>query len=138
MLNHSICAGSDTNTKNIYIQTKTRYQMSCVTCHLSPVTSNLSPVTCHLSPTTWHMSLTPTTTATDPSPANSPTMHSRMVHKDPYELIFHAHIEENGSYPFCFIKKSIFSSLIGEIWMLRLLTLQYSLAKLQFSKLVNF
>ena len=35
----------------------------------------LSPVTCHISPT-------PTVTATDPPPANSPTLHSRMVHQD--------------------------------------------------------
>ena len=29
------------------------------------------------------MSLTPTATAKDPPPANSPTIHSRMVYKDP-------------------------------------------------------
>ena len=39
----------------------------------------MSGVRCHLSPVTFHMSLNPTTTATDPPPANSPTMHSRML-----------------------------------------------------------
>ena len=39
----------------------------------------MSHVTCQLSPATGHMSLTPTATATDPPPANSPTMHSSMV-----------------------------------------------------------
>ena len=39
----------------------------CVTCHMLHVT-------CHLSPT-----LTATATATEPPPANSPTMHSRLV-----------------------------------------------------------
>ena len=34
------------------------------------------------------MSLTPTATATDPPPANSPTMHSRMVHEDPQIYFF--------------------------------------------------
>ena len=42
----------------------------------------------------------------------------------PYELIFHAHIEENRIDPFCFIKKNIVSSLFGETLKLRLLTLQ--------------
>ena len=49
------------------------YPMSGVTCHLSPVTCYLLPVTCHLSPTL---------TATYPPPANSPDMHSRLVHQD--------------------------------------------------------
>ena len=38
---------------------------------------------CHMLSVTCHMSLTPTATAMDPSPANSPTMHSRIVRKDP-------------------------------------------------------
>ena len=46
--------------------------MSHVTFHMSHVTCRMLRVTCHLS-------LTPTATATDPSPANSPIMHSRLV-----------------------------------------------------------
>ena len=46
-----------------------RFQVSCVTCH---------------------MSLTQTATATDPPPANSPTMHIRMVRKDPQIINFSA------------------------------------------------
>ena len=43
-------------------------------CHISGATCHKSCVTCHLS-------LTPI--ATNPQPANSPTMHSRLVQKDP-------------------------------------------------------
>ena len=39
-------------------------------------------VTCRMSPVTCQMSLTPTATARDPPPANSPTMHNRMVCED--------------------------------------------------------
>ena len=56
--------------------------VSCVTCKVSNVVCHLSFVTCHLSPVTIHLSLTPTPTPTDPPPANSPTMHSRVVHKN--------------------------------------------------------
>ena len=49
--------------------------VSCVVCHLSPVMCCESPVTCHMSPT-------PTARATDPSPAKSSTMHSKLVRKD--------------------------------------------------------
>ena len=49
--------------------------MSHILCHVSHVTCNLSPATCHLSQP-------PTATATYPPPANSPTMHSKPVHKD--------------------------------------------------------
>ena len=45
-------------------------------CHVSCVMCCMSCVTCQLSPT-------PTATATDPPPSNSPTMHSRLVCKDP-------------------------------------------------------
>ena len=44
----------------------------------------------------------------------------------PYELIFLAHIEENSTDHFCFIKKIILTSWFGEIWKLRFLTLQSS------------
>ena len=37
---------------------------------------------CRLSSVTCHMSVTPTATATDPPPANSPTMHRRIDDKD--------------------------------------------------------
>ena len=49
-----------------------RFQVSGVRCHVLCVTCCMSPVTCH-------MSLTQTATATDPPPANSPSMHSRML-----------------------------------------------------------
>ena len=65
-------------------------QVSRVTCHMSHimcqvsfVTCCVSPVICHLSPVTCHLSLTPTVTATDPLPANSFIMHSRLARKDP-------------------------------------------------------
>ena len=65
--------------KNIYIWchlSGVAFQVSRVTCHVSCVASHMSHGTCH-------MSLTPTATAMDPPPANSPTMHSRMVCEDP-------------------------------------------------------
>ena len=40
-------------------------------------------VMCHLLPVTCHVKLTQTATATDPPPANSPTMHGRVIHKHP-------------------------------------------------------
>ena len=36
-------------------------------------------VRCHMSRITCHLPLMPTATATDPAPAHSPTMHSRLV-----------------------------------------------------------
>ena len=56
--------------------------MSYVMCHLSFVICHVSHVTCHMIHVACHLSLTPTTTATDPPPANSPTIHSRRVCKD--------------------------------------------------------
>ena len=53
-----------------------------VMCHMSGVTCHMSHVADHLSPVTCHLSLTPTATATDPPPASSPIMHSRLVRKD--------------------------------------------------------
>ena len=50
--------------------------------NLLRVTRHWSYVTCHVSRDTCHLSLTPAATATDPTPANSPTMHSRLVRKD--------------------------------------------------------
>ena len=41
-------------------------------CHMSCVMCQMSSVTCHLS----------SATVTDPTPANSPTVHSRQVCKD--------------------------------------------------------
>ena len=49
---------------------------SYVRCHMSHVRWHMSRVTCR-------MSLTPKAKALDPPPANSPTIHIRMVHKDP-------------------------------------------------------
>ena len=56
---------------------------------------------CNLPHVAFHMSLTPTATATDPPPANSPTIHSRMVHKD-QEITFFARLfktEKNCKFP---------------------------------------
>ena len=50
--------------------------VSCVLCHVS-----CSCVTCCVSPVTCHLSLMRTSTATDPPPANSPTMHSTLFAK---------------------------------------------------------
>ena len=47
-------------------------QVSRVRCHMSGVMCRVSRVTCC-------MSLTPTATATDPTSANSPSLHSRML-----------------------------------------------------------
>ena len=47
------------------------FQLSGVRCQVSGVRFCMSPLTCH-------MSVTPTATATDPTPAKSPSMHSRM------------------------------------------------------------
>ena len=64
--------------------------IACVRCVriVAPIEKTLkkrhmSCVMCHLPPVTCHMPLTPTATAPDPPPSNSPTMHSRMVHKHP-------------------------------------------------------
>ena len=51
-----------------------RCPVSDVRCHVSCVGSSLSSVTCHMSLTA---------TATDAPPANSPTISSRLVYKDP-------------------------------------------------------
>ena len=55
--------------------------MSHAMCHVSCIVYHMSPVTCH-------MRLTPTATATDPAPANSPTIYSRMDCKDPQIYFF--------------------------------------------------
>ena len=48
-------------------------------------------------------------------------------HLNIYELIFHAHIEETNFEPILFIKKSIWSRIMGEYWILRFLPLQWPL-----------
>ena len=58
---------------------------SCV----SHVICHLSCVMCCVSPVTFHNSLAPTATPTDPASANSPTMHFRMVLKDPQIYLDH-------------------------------------------------
>ena len=50
---------------------------SCVNCHMSGAT-----FVCCVSRVTYCLSLTPTATATNPPPDNSPDMHSRLVCKD--------------------------------------------------------
>ena len=52
-------------------------------CHVSLVMCHVSFVACHVSRVTYHVSLTPTATATDPPPANSPIMHTKLLCKDP-------------------------------------------------------
>ena len=53
-------------------------------CHVSGVMCHdVSYVTWLVSPVTCHLSLTLTATATDPPPANSPSMYSKLVRKDP-------------------------------------------------------
>ena len=54
-------------------------------CHVSLVTYIMSHVTYHLSLIICDLSLMPTTK--DPSTANYPTMHSRLVRKDPNSLM---------------------------------------------------
>ena len=55
-------------------------------CHVSCVMCHMLRVACHLSPVTSHLSLTPTATATGPSPANYSTMHSRLEVSNPNRL----------------------------------------------------
>ena len=72
--------------ENKYIMCHVSFVMCHVlhaTCHVSYVMCQMSCVAFHLSPFTCHLSLTPTVKATDPSHANSPTMRSRLVCKDP-------------------------------------------------------
>ena len=45
-----------------------------INCHMSHITCHMSFITCHLSPM-------PVATATDPSPANSTTMHWKRTNK---------------------------------------------------------
>ena len=51
--------------------------------HVVCVTYHMSLVICHIKCFACHLSLMPSATATDPPPANSPTMHSRLVWKYP-------------------------------------------------------
>ena len=67
----------DTTSLNIcgYKQKFKKYilkKKSCIRCEVSGARCQVSHVKCH-------MSLTPTATATDPPPANSPTRHIRML-----------------------------------------------------------
>ena len=92
-------AGSITNSKKSESFSKLEEEVFCfmysfVKCHVSWVMCHLSCVTCHVSCVmchvphvkklcvTRHLSLTPTVTATYPPPANSPTMHVKLVCKD--------------------------------------------------------
>ena len=51
-------------------------------CNVPRVRGCLLPVVSHVALVMCHLSLTPTATATDPAPANSQTMHSRLVQDD--------------------------------------------------------
>ena len=91
-VNLLMCVDSSTNTKNLkslryfLFCTKNlkslRYFLFCIflhfTCRVWRVACHLSHVTCHVSSVTRQYSLTPTATA-----ANSPTMDSNLVCKDP-------------------------------------------------------
>ena len=79
-LNLLTCAESSTHTKMEKKERKGKTK-SCVRCHMSRVTCYMSCATCHMFFVTCHLSLTPTTTATDFPPVNSPIMHSRLVCK---------------------------------------------------------
>ena len=67
--------------------------MSCVACRVSH-----SGVICCVSPVICQLSLTPIATATDPPPANSPIMHSRLFCKDPknHRIFDNAKNPQNG------------------------------------------
>ena len=54
--------------------------LSCVMCHMSHVMCQVSPIISDLSPVTNANSLRPSEGR--PPPANSPTMHSRLVIED--------------------------------------------------------
>ena len=106
-MNLSMCLDSSTTKKNLKINKNLIKKTSCSTCHVLCVMCHVSCVVCHvscfmchvsgvrcqvshvlncLSPVTCHMPLMPTATATDPTPANSPTKHSRLVRKDREKL----------------------------------------------------
>ena len=59
-----------------------------VICHVSHVPCQLSCVMCCMSHVTCHLSLTPTASDTDPPPANSPILQSKLVCKDPKTHFF--------------------------------------------------
>ena len=61
---------------------KKKHYVLHVMCHVSRLILHVLCVICHMSLVTFHLSLTPIATATYPPPANSPTMHRRLVFKD--------------------------------------------------------
>ena len=81
-LNLLLCADSSTNTKQ---KGKVIFYKQNVMCnmHGSVVMCLVSGVRCRMWRINCHLSIMPTVTATDPPPANSPIMHSRLVPKDP-------------------------------------------------------
>ena len=95
-----------------------QYPVSGVTCHVSHVTCQMSHVKCCMPHVTCHMSLTPTAIATDPPPANSPTLHSRMVCKDKRFFLnarpFKLHSEPQFSIlsPLCFHYFSVINHIV--------------------------
>ena len=58
-----------------------RGQVSHLSCTVSCTMYHVTHVACRRSPVICHLSLMPKATATDPQPANSPTMYGRMVGK---------------------------------------------------------
>ena len=82
--------------------------LSHVTCDISHVTCDISHVMCHsarfmphchVSHVTCqcHLSLTPTATVTDPPPANSPTMPSMLICKDPKTQKINLNTKNHGN-----------------------------------------
>ena len=80
-LNLSMCADRNTNTKIYQKSPPPKKKFSLVTCRESRVTYHISHVTYHMTPVTCHLSPTQTATFREPSPANSPPMHSSLVCK---------------------------------------------------------
>ena len=69
-------------------------QVSGVRCQVLGVRCQVSDVRCQVSLGTCHLSLTLTATDTDPPPANSPTMHRRLICQEEEKDIRTAHTQK--------------------------------------------
>ena len=67
----------------------TCHVMSYVICKVSHVTCHISHVTCHLPPVTFHLPPGTNADSHEPSPADSPIIHSRLVPFPKKNLINH-------------------------------------------------
>ena len=70
---------TDLKNKQQKITIKKPRQVSGVKCHMSGVKCHMLHDKCLVSPFTCRMSIKPTATATNPAPANSSAVHSRML-----------------------------------------------------------